>query len=427
MRRIFSLSDQAAYEGTCHSCDPDRLGATIESTDHSTATSSEIQTSLPLVASQSGRRTVEKQHERRSGRIANSARLLAGSTDSTCAELFEWNMQAMRLFSRLSFATLHPTGKRLHGLDRDRQVTINTSVSLTSFSGLSFQYKETFVLGLQYQLLLFGLNFINQASPLPFIASIYNRLCTMYLWHTILALASLSHRGLILAQNATSTSLTQVGITADCNKFTYANPDDTCDETAQLFGITRAQLAIWNPVLGLDGTYCETQFWAGYDYCVGVSGTASAASIPPLGIPDAAIFPGKTWTVLPNDGSPTTDYTVNGHNCTAIESEFYSDCWKKLNMDAWLAQWHQEEPQCVSGLPERGCNIISPGVEAWTTTLLREYAGTGGSNCVSLTEEKCDYAANPGLGAGIPALARARYRYAYYNIIGTLICLPLLI
>ena len=48
---------------------------------------------------------------------------------------------------------------------------------------------------------------------------------------------------------------------------------------AQSFDITLAQLTAWNPALGYpDGHNCTTQFWAGYDYCIGVSGSSSTST-----------------------------------------------------------------------------------------------------------------------------------------------------
>ena len=48
---------------------------------------------------------------------------------------------------------------------------------------------------------------------------------------------------------------------------------------SQNFHITLAQLTTWNPILGYpDGHNCTTQFWAGYDYCVGVSGSPTSSS-----------------------------------------------------------------------------------------------------------------------------------------------------
>ncbi|KAI4221286.1 MAG: hypothetical protein LQ349_001084, partial [Xanthoria aureola] len=147
----------------------------------------------------------------------------------------------------------------------------------------------------------------------------------------------------------TLTGLTQVRIATNCNAYTYADSSDTCNGAVDKFGITLDQLTAWNPVLGRpDGKYCSTQFWAQYDYCVGVdedSGSNPVISAAPPGT-TAAVITGKTWTSLPSDGSPG-EYTVNGLNCTG-PGEYYPECWQKLNMNDWLPQLYAQEPQCQS-------------------------------------------------------------------------------
>ena len=79
--------------------------------------------------------------------------------------------------------------------------------------------------------------------------------------------------------NSTTSAPTQVGIAQNCNAFAYADANDTCYDTSQRFHITLAQFTSWNPVLGFpDGHNCTTQFWEGYDYCVGVSGLSTSSS-----------------------------------------------------------------------------------------------------------------------------------------------------
>lgn len=58
---------------------------------------------------------------------------------------------------------------------------------------------------------------------------------------------------------------------SSCNKFAIANSGDYCSIFAQNNGITTAQLYEWNAVLASDASGCDTQFWSGYYYCVGVS------------------------------------------------------------------------------------------------------------------------------------------------------------
>ncbi|KAL8716529.1 MAG: hypothetical protein Q9225_006148 [Loekoesia sp. 1 TL-2023] len=242
-------------------------------------------------------------------------------------------------------------------------------------------------------------------------------------WIRVFAGIFLLGRGSTLAiramPNRTSCGLTQVGITADCNAFTYVNIGDTCNDTAQEYGITLAQFSAWNPVLGYpDGNFCKTQFWAEYDYCVGVSGTSTSNPIVSSPSPPgpAAMISGKIYTTLPDDGPPS-DYVVKGINCLEIVPEFYPECWERLNINSWLPKWYAEEPRCSSRQTERGCRIDSPDrAEKWTITFMREYIGAGGTHCAALPGN-CSYFPGPNDGVGMPPLARARYRYVCYNIV----------
>ncbi|KAL9038502.1 MAG: hypothetical protein Q9180_003096 [Flavoplaca navasiana] len=226
-------------------------------------------------------------------------------------------------------------------------------------------------------------------------------------WRLSLTLMILFQRPLTLAlSNATGTSigLTQVGIATNCNKFTYASTGDTCDQVSGNFSISRSQLATWNPVLGPNGQNCSTQFWAQYSYCVGVSDNsdnsdnypASEASGPDTANADASpgeassgtatgtspYIAGKKWTRLPSDSSPG-NYVVGGINCINPSVGFYSACWQTLNMNDWLPAWYREEPPCEAGQSEVGCSVQFPDrVEAWTTTILKEYVGAPGLDSI---------------------------------------------
>lgn len=70
-----------------------------------------------------------------------------------------------------------------------------------------------------------------------------------------------------------------------CNNFALAKAGDTCFDFAGAHGISTGQLYAWNPVLGLDGANCSTNFWASEYYCIGVraaaTGTAPATAPGP--------------------------------------------------------------------------------------------------------------------------------------------------
>ncbi|KAL8902634.1 MAG: hypothetical protein Q9207_004516 [Kuettlingeria erythrocarpa] len=58
---------------------------------------------------------------------------------------------------------------------------------------------------------------------------------------------------------------------SNCNKYAATQAGDYCSLFATRNGITTTNLYTWNSVLRSDGSGCDTQFWAGYYYCVGVS------------------------------------------------------------------------------------------------------------------------------------------------------------
>ena len=104
--------------------------------------------------------------------------------------------------------------------------------------------------------------------------------------------------------NNTASGPTQTGITKTCTAFALAGTSDTCYAMSQRFHITLAQLTAWNPVLGYpDGHNCSTQFWTGYDYCVGVSGSSSglsAISSSSMNLPLQASATSKAASSLPH-------------------------------------------------------------------------------------------------------------------------------
>ncbi|KAI0905819.1 hypothetical protein F4823DRAFT_113363 [Ustulina deusta] len=59
-------------------------------------------------------------------------------------------------------------------------------------------------------------------------------------------------------------------IASNCDKYQITVSGDYCYIFAQDNGITVDQLAGWNTVLGAGGANCDTEFWLGYYYCVGV-------------------------------------------------------------------------------------------------------------------------------------------------------------
>ena len=66
-------------------------------------------------------------------------------------------------------------------------------------------------------------------------------------------------------------SPTQPGITSNCDDYMIAKSGDYCYAFAQENNISTDNLYAWNTILGAGGANCQTQFQAGYYYCVGVS------------------------------------------------------------------------------------------------------------------------------------------------------------
>jgi LysM repeat protein len=60
-------------------------------------------------------------------------------------------------------------------------------------------------------------------------------------------------------------------IVSNCNKYAQTVAGDYCSLFAQKNGISTLDLYGWNAVLKPDGAGCDSSFWLGYYYCVGVS------------------------------------------------------------------------------------------------------------------------------------------------------------
>lgn len=70
----------------------------------------------------------------------------------------------------------------------------------------------------------------------------------------------------------------QDGILSSCKSWCQAYTNDYCSKFAQETNITTNELFQWNPVLGDGGAECQTQFQAGYWYCVSDGNIATNAS-----------------------------------------------------------------------------------------------------------------------------------------------------
>ncbi|KAL8836527.1 MAG: hypothetical protein Q9170_002882 [Blastenia crenularia] len=101
----------------------------------------------------------------------------------------------------------------------------------------------------------------------------------LYAWNTVLGSGGskcdtqffLGYYYCVAATPPSVPSPTQAGIASNCNKYKIAQSGDWCSKFAQDNGITTDNLYAWNPVLGSGGSNCDTQFFLGYYYCIGIS------------------------------------------------------------------------------------------------------------------------------------------------------------
>lgn len=102
----------------------------------------------------------------------------------------------------------------------------------------------------------------------------------LYAWNTVLGSGGsncdgdffLGYYYCVAATPPVVPSPTQAGIAANCDKYKIAQSGDYCSKFAQDNGVSTDDLYTWNPVLGSGGNNCDSQFFLGYYYCVGISG-----------------------------------------------------------------------------------------------------------------------------------------------------------
>ncbi|KAI0124099.1 hypothetical protein BJ170DRAFT_697065 [Xylariales sp. AK1849] len=81
--------------------------------------------------------------------------------------------------------------------------------------------------------------------------------------------------------SSSAPSPTQDGLVSNCNNYAVVTSGDTCFDFAKAHSLTSDQLYAWNPVLGLNGANCSTNFWASEYYCIGVWVTATTPVTAP--------------------------------------------------------------------------------------------------------------------------------------------------
>lgn len=156
---------------------------------------------------------------------------------------------------------------------------------------------------------------------------------------------------------ATSTSATvstptpiQSGTISSCNKFAEAVSGEYCSAFATEYSITTDQLYAWNPILGVNGANCDTEFQANVYYCVGVASAAATATTS------------KASTMTTSKATSTTSVTAPGPTQTGI----ISTCNKYAEAVSGDG--------CETFASEHG--ITATQLYAWNPVL-----GTNGANC----------------------------------------------
>jgi len=94
---------------------------------------------------------------------------------------------------------------------------------------------------------------------------------------------------------------TQVGIVSNCNQYAQAQSGDYCSKFASENNITPDELYQWNTILGGEGANCTSMFWAGYYYCIGISGTKPATTTTPPISTSTPIAPSPTQSGIVAD------------------------------------------------------------------------------------------------------------------------------
>ena len=123
----------------------------------------------------------------------------------------------------------------------------------------------------------------------------------------------------IVKPGGTAPNPTQSGISSSCTQYAKAQSGDGCYSFSQLFEITQQALELWNPILGPTGENCTTEFFAGYWYCIGVTGPSTVLTTPIVS-PTASATPSP---VQPGIDPECTKYSeaVSGDDCTSFASE----------------------------------------------------------------------------------------------------------
>ncbi len=147
---------------------------------------------------------------------------------------------------------------------------------------------------------------------------------------------------------------------------------DACATFASNNGITPAQLYAWNSVLGANGAYCASSFWAEEYYCVGVSSGSSTTTITP-GTSTAVTAPGPTQTGITSSCNKYA-MAASGDTCAAFASAHGITA---AQLYAWNTVLGTNGR--TAGRRSRQRSIIVWEVSSTAAKLRREEMGEGGN------------------------------------------------
>ncbi|KAK1758814.1 LysM domain-containing protein [Echria macrotheca] len=132
---------------------------------------------------------------------------------------------------------------------------------------------------------------------------------------------------------------TFTGSPSNCNKWYLVVSGDDCSKVEASFGLTHAQFLAWNPAISSD---CQTNFWPGQAYCVGVGAVVSTSSTSR----SSSSTSSPSTTSMPTVTTPySTRYPVT--NQTIVQPTYSTD-WPPTQTQAgqpqYCSQWHLVQP-----------------------------------------------------------------------------------
>jgi LysM repeat protein len=115
----------------------------------------------------------------------------------------------------------------------------------------------------------------------------------------------------------------QTGIDPQCTKYAEAQSGDYCSKFASDNSISTTELYEWNPILGSDGSQCNTEFQANTYYCVGAptsTATTTTTTTTPTPTTTASPAPSPTQSGIVSNCDKYAE-AKSGDYCSQFASE----------------------------------------------------------------------------------------------------------